>query len=246
MATDGRALRAGRSVVRDVDRSELRHVVLQSEHVTAAIARGQYSHVLLYVLAGVGAFALLLIAVVVLFGWFGQPVVYLARGDQLQRFISSWGAALGDRGRIVVREPHTDRQVHFIKRLYRSRTGQLVLRSRNADETRKYFEAVKSALQEAAIDFEIELTPKGKPRAVVIAFAVEDPLTPSAAAHVARLVLTAMGAPMGGPFELFCEGSHRPDYTPGSVEVIPWTRGYRSGFQVGRLLRRVLGRDDAS
>jgi hypothetical protein len=205
--------------------------------------------VLLYVLAGLGAFFLLLVAVVfalTLLGWLNQPVPYLAQSDQLQRFFSSWGAALGDRGKIVVREPSSDRQVHFIKRLYKSRGDQLVLRCRNADESRKYFEAVRSALQAAAIDFETELTPKGKPRAVVIEFPTEDPLMPSAATHAARLVLTAMGAPTDGPYELFCEGSNRPDYTPGSVEVIPWTRGYRSGFQAGRLIRRVLGRDDVA
>jgi hypothetical protein len=205
--------------------------------------------VLLYVLAGIGAFALLLIGVVValtLFGWLSQPVPYVARGDQVQRFIWSWGLALGDRGKIVVREPHTHRQVHFIKRLYKSRSDQLVLRCSNADESRKYFEVVRSALREAAIDFETELTPKGKPRAVLIEFTVDDPLMPSAATHAARLMLTAMGAPTDGPFELLCEGSHRPDYTPGSVEVIPWTRGYRSGFHVGRLVRRMLGRDDAA
>jgi hypothetical protein len=88
------------------------------------------------------------------------------------------------------------------------------------------------------------MTRKGKPRAALIEFPIDDPHMPMAAAHAARLVLTAMGAPTDGPYELYCEGSHRPDYTLGSVEVIPWTRGYRSGFQMGRLIRRVFGRDD--
>lgn len=51
------------------------------------------------------------------------------------------------------------------------------------------------------------------------------------------------GAPVEGPFELYCQGSHRADYQPGSVEVIPWTRGYRAGFVLGRLAARILGRD---
>ena len=184
-----------------------------------------------------------LVLVFVVLSWFSQPVPYSVSGGDLQRFLSSWGIALGDRGKIVVRQPKTDRSVQFVKRDYKARVDKLVLRCRNADETRKYFESVRSALESTGNDLKIELTPRGKPRAVLVEFNVEDPLMPSAAAHAARVALSAMGAPVDGPFELYCQGAHRPDYQRGSVEVIPWTRGYRAGFRLGRLAARVLGRD---
>jgi hypothetical protein len=199
-----------------------------------------------YVLAALGGLTVLvlgLILVFVLLAWFSEPVPYSVPGHDLQRFFSSWGIALGDRGKIIVRQAKTDRSIQFVKRDYKNRADRLVLRCRNADETRKYFESVKTALEATGNDVKIELTPRGKPRAALLEFNVEDPLMPSAAAHAARVALSAMGAPVEGPFELYCQGSHRADYQPGSVEVIPWTRGYRAGFRLGRLAARVLGRD---
>ena len=199
-----------------------------------------------YILAALGALTALvlgLILVIVLLAWFSEPVPYSVPGHDLQRFFSSWGIALGDRGKIIVRQAKTDRSIQFVKRDYKARADQLVLRCRNADETRKYFESVRSALEAMGNDVKIELTPRGKPRAALLAFNVEDPLMPSAAAHATRVALSAMGAPVEGPFELYCQGSHRADYQPGSVDVIPWTRGYRAGVRLGRLAARVLGRD---
>ena len=199
-----------------------------------------------YILAALGALAVLVLCLILVFvvlAWFSEPVPYSVPGHDLQRFFSSWGIALGDRGKITVRQPKTDRSIQFVKRDYKTRADQLVLRCRNADETRKYFESVRSALEATGNDVKIELTPGGKPRAALLEFNVEAPLMPSAAAHAARVALSAMGAPVEGPFELHCQGSHRPDHEPGSVEVIPWTRGYRAGFRLGRLAARVLGRD---
>jgi hypothetical protein len=199
-----------------------------------------------YLLAVLGALTALVLGLLLAFAvlaWFSQPVRYSVAGEDLQRFFSSWGMALGDRGKIIVRQAKTDRSIQFVKRAYNARADLLVLRCRNADETRKYFESVRSALAATGSDVKIELTPRGRPRAALIEFNVEDPLMPSAAAHAARVALSAMGAPVEGPFELFCQGSHRADYQPGSVEVIPWTRGYRAGFRLGRLAARILGRD---
>ena len=199
-----------------------------------------------YLLATLGALSALVLGLVLVFvvlAWFSQPVPYSVSGDDLQRFFLSWGVALGDRGKIIVRQAKTDRSIQFVKRDYKTRTDRLVLRCRNADETRKYFESVRSALEATGNDVKIELTPRGKPRAALVEFNVEDPLMPSAAAHAARVALSAMGASVEGPFELYCQGSHRADYQAGSVEVIPWTRGYRAGFRLGRLAARVLGRD---
>lgn len=199
-----------------------------------------------YLLAALGALTVLVLGLVLVFvalASFSQPVPYSVSGKDLPRFLSSWGIALGDRGKIVVRQPKADRSIQFVKRVYKARPDQLVLRCRSADETRKYFESVRSALESTGNDLKIELTPRGMPRAALVEFDVEDPLMPSAAAHTARVALNAMGAPVEGPFELYCQGSHRADYQPGSVEVIPWTRGYRAGFGLGRLAARVLGRD---
>lgn len=199
---------------------------------------------LLYILAVIGAItvltALFLIGFTVINRRLGEPVTYRAEGHELQRFVSSWGKALADGGSILIREPKTGRCVHFIKRDYKKRDDRLLLRWRNADENRQYLEDVKSTLSQASIEFDVELTPRGRCRAVVVPFLLRDSLMPSAAAHAARLVLTATGAANEGPYELQCQGTHSADYVPGSVEVIPWTKGYRSGVRLGHRLRRFF------
>jgi hypothetical protein len=200
---------------------------------------------LLYILAGIGALtvsAILLILILMLFGWLGQPISYLARAEEVQRYLVSWGRAIADGGRILVGQPGTDRSVTFVKRRYKKVGERLVFRFRNAEGGRRHFEQVESALSTASIRFEVERTPTGRPRAIVIPFPLDDPLMLSAAAHAARIALAAMGAPDDGPFEMKCTGSHRPDYVRGSVEVIPWTRGYRAGFHLGQLVSRLSGR----
>jgi hypothetical protein len=112
----------------------------------------------LYLLATIGALALLVILLVIsLIGyrWVGGPVTYLARADELPRFLSSWGSAVATGGRILVRQPGTNGSVVFIKRHYKGVGGQLVFRYRNADESRRHFENVKSALGAAGIAFEV-------------------------------------------------------------------------------------------
>jgi hypothetical protein len=197
-------------------------------------------------LAALGAVAALVVGLVLLLvlrAWFSQPIPYSVPAEDLRRFFSSWGIALGDRGKIIVRQPDTDRSIQFVKRDYKTRADQLVLRVRNADESRKYFASVRSALEAAGTDVKIELTPRGKTRAALVEFSVDDPMMPSAAADAARVALCAMGAPVEGPFEVRCQGAHRADHQPGSAEVIPWTRGYGAGFRLGRLAARILGRD---
>jgi hypothetical protein len=115
-----------------------------------------------YLLATLGALTALVLGLVLVFvvlAWFSQPVPYSVSGDDLQRFFSSWGVALGDRGKIIVRQAQTDQSIQFVKRDYKTRTDRLVLRCRNADETRKYFESVRSALEATGNDVKIELTP---------------------------------------------------------------------------------------
>jgi hypothetical protein len=201
---------------------------------------------LLYILAAVGALTVvvvLLIVVVMFFGWLGQPVSYLTRSDEIERYLRSWGNAVADGGRIQVRQRGTDRSVVFVKRQFKRGGDRLVFRFRNADAGRRYFEQVESALSNAGISFEMERTPAGRPRAIVIPFPVgDDPLPLAAGAHAARVALAAMGASEEGPFEMTCTGSHRSDYVRGSVDAIPWTRGYRAGFSVGQVVNRLFGR----
>jgi hypothetical protein len=199
----------------------------------------------LYLLASIGALALLVVLLVTgLTGyrWLGGPITYLARADELPRFLSSWGSAIAAGGRILVRQPGTDGSVVFIKRRYKRVGEQLVFRYRNADASRRHFENVKSALRAAGIGFEIELTPRGRSRAILVPFAISDPFMLSGAAHAARIALSAMGASNDGIYELQCEGSRRPDYVQGSVEMIPWTRAHRAGYRVGQFVGRLWPR----
>jgi hypothetical protein len=201
---------------------------------------------LLYILAGIGALTVtvvLLILILMFFGWLGQPVSYLVGPDEIQRYLRSWGSAIAEGGRILVRQPNTDRSVMFVKRQYKRSGEQLVFRFRNADGRRKYFDQVESAFANAGISYEVERTPTGRARALVVPFSFgDDPLTLAAAAHATRVALSAMGTPSDGPFELTCTGSHRPGHVRGSVGVIPWTRGHRAGFQLGEVLSRLFGR----
>ena len=82
-----------------------------------------------YILAALGAstvLVLVLILVFVLLAWFREPVPHSVPGHDLQRFLSSWGIALGDRGKIIVRQAKTDRSIQFVKRDYKTRADQLV------------------------------------------------------------------------------------------------------------------------
>lgn len=201
---------------------------------------------LLYILAAIGALTLtviLFIMVLMFLGWLGQPVSYVVGPDDIQRYLRSWGSAIAQGGRILVRQPDTDRSVMFVIGQYKGSGEQLVFRFRNADGGRKYFDQVQSALADAGISYEVERTPTGRARALVIPFPFgEDPLMLAAAAHATRVALSAMGAPPDGPFELTCTGSHRQGYAPGAVDVIPWTRGNRARFQLGDVLSRLFGR----
>jgi hypothetical protein len=200
----------------------------------------------LYILAAIGALTVsvgLLILILIFFGWLGQPVSYFVGPDEIQRYLRSWGGAIADGGKIVVRQPNTDRSIMFVKRQYKKSGERLVFRFRNSDGGRKYFALVASAFADAGLHYDLERTPTGRARALVIPFRfADDPLELSGAAHATRLALGTMGAPSDGPFELTCTGSHRPGYVRGSVDAIPRTRGYLAGFRLGDVLGRLFGR----
>ena len=201
---------------------------------------------LIYFLAVIGALtvtAVCLILILIVFGWLNQPVNYLVGPDEIQRYLRSWGSAIADGGRILVRQPGMDPSISFVRRRKKRSGEHLVFRFRNADAGREHFHAVESALTRAGIGFDMERTPTGRPRAIVIPFSFgNDPLTLTAAAHATRVALCAMGTPEDGPFEMICSATRRPDYEGGSADVIPWTRAHRLGFVLGQAFRRLMGR----
>lgn len=201
----------------------------------------------LYILASIGVLAVLVICLVLvvglLGGWMAQPVSYTARPEDVQRYLKSWGAAIADGGRIEVRHSASGGLVTFVKRRRKKTGDALLLKVRDSDSERLRLRHVELAFAADGIGFNLERTPAGRPRAISVPFQLgSDPVSMSAAGHAARVALNAMGAPDEGPYELTCHASHRPDYVHGSVDVIPWTRGYRLGFVVGQVMSRVTGR----
>src|SRR4029434_9297757 len=87
------------------------------------------------------------------------PAVYrdLTLTD-LEPFLRSWGAWLGNRGEILVRHKDAEPIVRFRKRTYRRRPNVLLFRYRNADESRDSFSVVRAALETSGVGYEVELT----------------------------------------------------------------------------------------
>jgi hypothetical protein len=86
---------------------------------------------ILYILAALGVLFLLLCACIAWWNvmmWYGQSVPYEASRRDLQRYLASWGVALGDGGRIVVKDTGSGLTVRFEKRLYKNRADALLLR----------------------------------------------------------------------------------------------------------------------
>lgn len=184
---------------------------------------------MLYVLAAVGALTValaLVIAILLLVNWLQQPVVYTVAAAEVSRYVASWGRVVAGGGRILVRQPATDVWVAFAAGQPAGGSERILLRIRNAQGARQRFDDVRAALEGSGIAFVTEHTRAGRPRSLVTAFALDDPHTPEAAAHAARVSLMALGAP-DGPFEVTCVGTPRPSLVAGAADAIPWTRGAR-------------------
>jgi hypothetical protein len=169
-----------------------------------------------------------------------SPAVYrnLGLGD-LQPFLRSWGIWLGDRANILIGHERATGTVQFRKHVYKGRANTLVFRYRNADDSRAGFPAVRTALDRANVDYELELTKRTRrPRAVAVTLNARDVLTPAAAI---RLVDTAFGALGASTPEFFvwCEGRLQAAPDSDGIALIPHIAARRAGFRIGVVVGRL-------
>ena len=178
--------------------------------------------------------------------WGGRPVAYSGLDlDQVSDYVRSWGPWLEERGRIVIRHPQTKVEVELRKHRFATRPDALVLRVRNADANKPYFDVIRSALEATRTSYELETTAKKhSPRAIAIPMVAGDVHTPAAARNVVEQVFAAVG--LRGPgFVVHAEGAMRkvPD-TP-AVPLIPWRQDVRTGYllgeRLGRAVKRIFG-----
>jgi hypothetical protein len=173
------------------------------------------------------------------------PAVYrnLSLAD-LEPFLRSWGAWLGNRAEILVRHENADPTVHFRKHLYKRRRNILVFRYRNADDSRRSFPVIRAAFDAARVDYELELTRRTRqPRALTVALDPGDVFMPAAASRLIGIVFGALDAGTTPGFLVWCEGRFQATPDRANVPLIPHIAAHRAGFRMGialgRLVRRV-------
>jgi len=173
------------------------------------------------------------------------PAVYrnLSLTD-LEPFLRSWGAWLGNRGEMLVRHQGAEPSVHFRKRTYKRRRNVLLFRYRNADESRRSFSVVRAALEGARVDHEVELTRRTRqPRALVVALDPGDVLVPAAAMRLINTVFAALRVDTTSGFLVWPEGRFqaKPDRenVPLIAPSVARRAGFRMGVALGRLVRAV-------
>lgn len=199
------------------------------------------------------AIALTIVAVVLLvlcsvIGWMylraralGPAVYHDLSLTELEPFLRSWGAWLGNRGEILVRHKNAKPIVHFRKRTYRRRPNVLLFRYRNADESRGNFSVVRTALETAGVDHEVELTRRTRqPRALVVALDPSDVLMPAAATRVLRIVFGALQVDAMAGFLVWSEGRFQPRPDRANVPLIAPSAAERAGFRMGAALGRLV------
>ena len=174
--------------------------------------------------------------------WAGQPVVHVDLAlEQVAPLVRSWAPWLEERGRIVVRQAHTDAEVELRKHRFSTRPDVIVFRIRNADRNKKHFAAMRGALDAARVPYELKTTRKrGDPRAIEVPLVADDVHTPAAAL---RLIQEVFKGSTG--YQIHCEGRmRRPPDVP-QVPLVPWRRDYAAGAwlgqRVGRAVRRLFG-----
>ncbi len=178
--------------------------------------------------------------------WFYSPAQYHGISfEELQRFFSDWAAHVGERRDILVGSPSVPNLIQFRKKQYKTRPDLLLFRFRNADASKPYFDAVVSALKRENLKFQIELTKKRRaPRAAVVELDASDALLPSAAAHLCKVTLAAVGHPPESGASVCCTGL-KPDFDHAAQQIIPVTRadytGWRLGFLLGAAVRSIRG-----
>ncbi len=170
------------------------------------------------------------------------PAVYrdLSLTD-LEPFLRSWGAWLGNRGEILVRHKDAEPIVHFRKRTYRRRPNVLLFRYRNADESRGSFSVVRAALEAAGVDHEVELTRRTRqPRALVVVLDPSDVLMPAAATRLMGTVFRALQVDATTGFLIWPEGRFQPRPDRENVPLMAPNAARRAGFRMGVALGRLV------
>ena len=173
--------------------------------------------------------------------WYVAPAEYHGVSfEQLQRYFADWADHVGERRDILVGTPEIPNLIQFRKKHYKTRPDLLLFRFRNADQSKQYFSAVVAALEQHEVGFRIEETRKRRaPRAAVVELDASDVLLPSAAAHLCRVALSAIGHTEESGVSVCCTGLH-PDFDLRVQKVIPTTRGEYAGWRLGYLIGSVV------
>ncbi len=174
--------------------------------------------------------------------WAGQPVIYTDLSlEQVAPLVRSWAPWLEERGRIVVRQVHTDAEVELRKHRYSTRPDAVIFRVRNVESNKKHFTAIRDALDAARVPYELKTTKKkGAARAIEVPLAADDVHTPAAALKLIQRVFKGSAG-----YQAYCEGRmRRPPDVP-QVPLVPWRRDYAAGAwlgqRVGRAVKRLFG-----
>jgi hypothetical protein len=197
-----------------------------------------------------GALLLVHLASVQHYYWSTRPVVYdLAAPAEAEQYLKSWGEWMDERARVVVKHLGTQAEFEFRKRRYKERPDAIVFRFRNADSARRYFARVRQRFDVEGLPYELELTKKRKqPRALAITLDVADMFSPLVGVRIISVITEELDAIAPGPLQAWLAGSIRRGEDSPSVDLVPPTQGYQSGFsfgyRIGRLLRRMRGAAD--
>ena len=170
------------------------------------------------------------------------PAVYrnLSLTD-LEPFLRSWGAWLGNRGEMLVRHQGAEPIVHFRKRTYKRRRNVLLFRYRNADESRATFSVVRAALEGARVGYEVELTRRTRqPRALVVALDPGDVWMPTAAMRLIDTVFRALQVDTTSGFLVWSQGRFQAKPDRENVPLIAPSGAQRAGFRMGVALGRLV------
>lgn len=174
-------------------------------------------------------------------GWALTPIPYAGlSGEDLQRFIRSWGFYLEDRAYFVVTHREVTGHAQFVRRRYKTKADVVHFRVPFADLPKEQRERVRAAFLQSDVPFSMELTPKQKrDRALKVEFEMDDSLLPVKAVRCILLAFEALGASDPGGYSVCCSGQMKNPDVEGP-ELIPWRKDFDAGQRVGAAIRRLL------
>lgn len=123
----------------------------------------------------------------------------------------------------------------------------LTVQVSSGDHPREAVQAVADRLAHRGIEHELTLSRRKKlPRWTEVKLRVDDPLMPSACAHIVDEMSKVLGA-NDENYSVCLAGGYRHGFSPEDGEVIPHTRsqryGYALGHWIGSSLRRLRARE---